>query len=129
MPTSGSLAALKDLFSAIRTITASTVLTPADQGRLIVVNGLAPLDVTLPAIGGDSAAGVNGLGSGWAVAILRVGAGDVRIVNTVDTFNGGQVFGPISLTGAAVNNWLIATSPGGTSPGDWSILASIPGAL
>lgn len=120
---SGTVAALKALFSAQRTVTLATVLRPADQGRLILADG-AGINVTLPPIGG--VAGVqNALGPGWACVILNLNAGGCNIVNAADTFNGSQAFAPINL--AAVNTFAICVvPPTGT---DWSILAGIPGAL
>ena len=124
MPAPGTLAALKDLFSALRTVSVDTALRPADQGRIILVNDAAPVTITLPAIGGNVGAGVNALGQGWAVALLNVGAGGT-LVASADTFNGGSAFGPISL--GAVNDWLIAVAP--PSGVDWAIMGSLPGAL
>lgn len=132
MPAPGTLAALKDLFSASRIVTADEQLTPADIGRLILVDTTGgDVALTLPVLNGDAGANANALGAGAAMAFVRIdgGANDFTIISPIgDTYNGGQAFpvGPASL--AAQNTWLIAVAPG--PPGtDWSLLAALPGAL
>lgn len=137
MPQSGTLAALKELFKARRTVTGDTVLTPADIGRTILVNtpGPGPTTITMPVIPGipPSAVGVNdgvsALGEGAAICVVQAGLGPVNVVFPVpvrppaaaaDTFNVGQA-GPVAL--AAQNQWSILVSDGSpTNPGDWLVI-------
>jgi hypothetical protein len=139
VPQTGTLAALKELFKVRRTVTASTILTPADIGRTIMVNntGAPAIVITLPVIPGipPSAAGVNdgvaALGEGAAICIVQcaAGAGGVSIVLPVpvrppaaaaDTFNVAQA-GPVALGG--INQWAIFVSDGSpTNPGDWMVI-------
>lgn len=141
MPLNNTLTALKSIFSAFRTLTSvaagsTFLLTPADIGRLIIVDTdpavANPTVVTLPRIAGDATTGVNGIGAGGTIAILRVGsnAGELRVNSPTpnpDTFNGGTAFAPLVL--AAQNAWLIAVSPGGAGIQNWGVFASRPGAF
>ena len=130
MPQTGTLAALKLLFaSGRRAVAADTILTPADIGRLIVVDtGGADVDITLPAITGS--AGVNGIGEGGAIGIIVTdGANSCNVQSqggTPDTFNGGQAFAPLVL--GATNDFALFFSDGaGTAPGDWAaVLVASP---
>jgi hypothetical protein len=149
MPQSGTLAALKELFKARRTVTGAGpfTLTPADIGRTILVDndgGGGAVTVNMPVIPGipPSAVGVNdgisALGNGAAICIVAVGAGagDVEIEFPVpirpaappaaavsDTFNVGQA-GPVTLPGR--NDWAILVSDGlKTNPGDWLVIQGI----
>lgn len=141
MPQTGTLAALKELFKARRTVTGAGPfnLTPADIGLTIMVNnvGPGPFIVNLPVIPGipptlpTANDGVSRMGNGAAICIVAAGAGPgqvditfpvpVRPVGAVaDTFNAGQA-GPVSLT--AQNQWAIFVSDGAlTNPGDWLVI-------
>lgn len=135
MPQPGTLAALKELFKARRTVTVATVLTPADIGRSVFVNAAAPVNITMPVIPGipptvpTANDGVSALGEGAAFCIINATANAVSIVFPTpirppaaadDTYNIGQA-GPVVLAGQ--NNWAILVSDGaGTNPGDWLVI-------
>lgn len=135
MPQTGTLAALKELFKARRTVTGDTVLTPADIGRTILVAAAAPTTITMPVIPGvppttpTANDGTSALGNGAAICILQANANGVTIqfpapalpVGAVaDVKNGGQA-GPVTLAG--INEWAIFVSDGApTNPGEWLVL-------
>ena len=130
MPQAGTLAALKQLFnSGRRSVAANTILTPADIGRLILVDtGGGDVLITLPAITGS--AGVNGVGEGGAIGVIVVdGANTCNIGSqggTPDTFNGGTAFAPLAL--GATNDFALFISDGAAAaPGDWAaVLVASP---
>lgn len=97
----------------------------------MVDTSLGVVNLNLPLIGGDAVAGVNGIGASGSIAILLVEASNALNIASPgaspDTFNGGQAFSPIAITGQ--NDWLLCVSPGGSGIQDWAIFASKPGAL
>lgn len=127
MAQTGTLAALKELFSARRTVDADTVLTPADIGRTILVDATAGVTITLPAITGDAGAGINGIGNNGQIAIVVAVAGALVITSpggTPDTFNDGQAFDITTLI--TQNSFGIFVSNGAAvAPGDWLALLHV----
>lgn len=135
MPQTGTLAALKELFKARRTVTVATVLTPADIGRTIFVNAAAPVIISMPVIPGIPPTapaandGTSALGGGAALCIVNASVNAVTIQfpapalpvgADADEFNIGQS-GPIDLL--SQHNWAILVSDGApTNPGDWLVL-------
>lgn len=129
MAQTGTLAALKELFSARRTVTVDTILTPADIGRTILVDTSAgAVTITLPAITGDGSAGINGIGSNGQICIVLAEASNGLTIAspgaTPDTYNGGQAFPPAAFT--TLNSFAIFVSDGAaTAPGDWLALLHV----